>query len=102
MTAEEAALLVSELKRFVEDKLPGHGDFIHTLADLREECERLALEDPEGDNVILIGNLRTNEIRSGDPREWMRHGVEWMDDVRKKKVPEVGDRKEGSRRDGQK
>lgn len=96
MTPEEAALLVSELEKAVVKHLPGHGNSIHVLRDLKAAFEQKALEDTEGEQgVTILGNVETGEVfPSFDPRDWRNAGIEWMDDAPGDDILRIEDGKE--------
>ena len=96
MTAEEAVLLASELRRFVEERLPEKSESILGLSDLERAIQDLVSHGPVCPNAV-IGNLETLEVKPVDLREWRRWGVDWLEDVRTRKTVKIEDRKEVDR-----
>lgn len=97
MTAREAVEVTTELLEFVRKRLPGHDDMEHVLQVLRDTTEHMAVQEWEQEQSLVLGNLKTGEVRCVDSRDWMKYGVEWMDDAELR--PRDG-QKGGERRDG--
>jgi hypothetical protein len=96
MTAEQAALLVSDIQRAVHEHFPTDVGFTHLLASLKEAFELEAQKETEGDELV-IANAKTGEIRFAYGSSWLKE-VEWMDDV--VQTPVIVDRRKEDKREG--